>query len=143
MKSGTEYLQLDLIKDELEELKNYSKDNQDVRELMKLINHYKKTNLDIIHVEDKTEFMLQVEELLSNQLDKLYKQQIEYISEIKQTLERFLSLVNCHIGKVVYEISNKALKYVLDTLEKGLLYHYYEVSEKIQKDIEKIVKEGR
>ncbi len=94
MKSGTEYLQLDLIKDELEELKNYSKDNQDVRELMKLINHYKKTNLDIIHVEDKTEFMLQVEELLSNQLDKLYKQQIEYISEVKKTLERFLSLVN-------------------------------------------------
>ena len=87
--------------------------------------------------------MLQVEELLSNQLDKLYKQQIEYISEVKQALERFLSLVNCHIGKVVYEISNKALQYVLDTLEKGLLYHYYEVSEKIQKDIEKIVKEGR
>jgi len=139
----TEFKQLNLILDELEELKQCVEDKDDVRELTKLINKYKKTDIDTIWVENKEEFMLQVEELLSNQLDKFYKQQMNDIKKIQKSLERLLSLVNHNIGKIVYEMSNKALKGVVDALEKGLLYHYYEVSEKIQKDIEKITKEGR
>ena len=137
----TEFAQLDLILDELKELKNSSNDRESIYELIKYINTYKNVNSDTIIVEDKEEFMLTVEELLSNQLDTLYCEQINNIRSNLKALVSDLSTVKQTIGKVVYEMSNKALDYVYDALEKGLLKHYYELSIKVQKDIDKITVE--
>lgn len=139
----SEYKRLDLIADELEELRKYAKDTKDVRELIKMINRYKKSDMDIIWVEDKEEFMLETEAMLSAQLDKLYKQQSSDIEDKMKAVEGLLSLVKSNIGKVAYNATIKAVKYITDVLDRGLLYHYYDVSEKIYKDIDKITKEGR